>query len=285
MTLSSSAAAVDIARQIAGDYEKIGGVTAVVLAGSMGANHADAGSDIDLYVYSVETLPAETRENLIAQRSGSYAVNNQFWETGDEWLERESGLAVDVTYRSPNWIEEQLERVLVRCEASTGYSTCFWYNVLYSDGLFDRTGWYAGLQSQARRAYPEALRRAIIAKNYPILRTLLLSAYSHQLEKAVKRSDWVSVNHRIAALLASYFDIVFAVNHLPHPGEKKLIALAEQHCPHLPVNMRVDIETVLGSTMSSADQLPVALQRLLDHLDELLVAEGLLIPSVSSERK
>ena len=42
-------------------------------------------------------------------------------------------------YRTPDWIEERLERVLVRHEASVGYSTCFWHNVLHSTPLFDRS--------------------------------------------------------------------------------------------------------------------------------------------------
>jgi hypothetical protein len=32
----------------------------------------------------------------------------------------------------------------------------------------------------------------------------------------------VSLSHRVAALLASYFDIVIAVNLLGHPGEFEL---------------------------------------------------------------
>ncbi len=84
--------------------------------------------------------------------------------------------------------------------------------------------------------HPEELRRAIIAKNYPLPRRNL-SSYRHQLERIVARNDWVSGHHRVAALLASYFDILFAVNRLLHPGEKRLAAFAEKNCKLVPVGM------------------------------------------------
>ena len=51
------------------------------------------------------------------------------------------------------------------------------------------------------------------------------------------RGDLVSLNYRVAALLASTFDILFALNRLPHPGEKRLLAFATQHCPLRPAGM------------------------------------------------
>ncbi|OKH23959.1 hypothetical protein [Chroogloeocystis siderophila] len=73
-------------------------------------------------------------------------------------------------YRTPNWIEKQLESILVNHQASVGYSTCLWWNILKSHPVSDRDGWFKYLQHQALQPYPEELRRAIVAKNYPILR-------------------------------------------------------------------------------------------------------------------
>ncbi|HTE18437.1 MAG TPA: DUF4037 domain-containing protein, partial [Armatimonadota bacterium] len=89
----------------------------------------------------------------------------------------------------------------------------------------DSNGWYGRLQDGARQPYPEALKQAIIAKNHPILRRTL-SSYLHQITRAAARDDVVSVQHRVTALLASYFDILFAVNELPHPGEKRQLRFA-----------------------------------------------------------
>jgi hypothetical protein len=36
---------------------------------------------------------------------------------------------------------------------------------MYSESLFDRTGWFAQLQKSADRSYPEPLRIALVRKN------------------------------------------------------------------------------------------------------------------------
>lgn len=104
-------------------------------------------------------------------------IGNHFWELGDEWQET-TGVFVDVTYRNKDWIMDQLMKVLERHEASTGYTTCLWANVVRSSILFDREGWYAQMQEKVRVDYPESLRQAIIEKNYPILRDNI-SSYRH----------------------------------------------------------------------------------------------------------
>jgi hypothetical protein len=203
-------------------------------------------------------------------------VGNDFWEPGDEWVDTQTGRHVDVMYRTPVWIEEQLERVLVRHEASVGYSTCFWHNVLYSTPLFDRSGWYRDLQAMAARSYPPPLRRAIIARNHPILRQTLSSCLA-QIERAVRRDDGVSVQHRVTALLASYFDVLFAVNELPHPGEKRLLQIAATRCDKTPRDMETQINTLLEIAARPATLAVVELiNALLDSLDALLLDEGLL---------
>jgi hypothetical protein len=210
---------------VAAAFAKFPAVIAVALAGSGVAGTADEQSDLDLYVYAEEPVAMADRIAIATRFATRREVGNDFWEPGDEWIDAQTGRHVDVMYRTPDWIEEQLERVLVRHEASVGYSTCFWHNVLHSTPLFDRSGWYRDLQAAATRPYPRPLQRAIIARNYSILRQTL-SSYLAQIERAVWRGDSVSIQHRVTALLASYFDVLFAVNELPHPGEKRLLQLS-----------------------------------------------------------
>ncbi len=260
-----------VAQTIANRYAALPQVEAVVLAGSQTSGVADPGSDIDLYVYLNADLPIPERQRIAATESHAPEVDNHFWESGDEWVDAPSGIHVDVMFRRKGWIEEQLDRVLNYHQASVGYSTCFWDNVLVSQALFDRNMWFTTLKKIADQPYPEALRRAIVAKNYPILRNTH-SSYFYQISRAVSRGDPVSVNHRIAALLASYFDILFAVNRLPHPGEKRLVEIVVKRCARVPVGF---VEQVNGLAVGIEDVV-VKVNELLDRLDELLKVEGLI---------
>ncbi len=265
------------AASVSAAFAGLPAVVAVALAGSGVAGAADERSDIDLYVYAGEPVAMADRVAIATSFATRAEVGNDFWEPGDEWIDTQTGRHIDVMYRTPAWIEDQLERVLVRYEASVGYSTCFWHNVLNSAPLFDRSGWYRDLQASAARPYPEPLRRAIIAKNHPILRQTL-SSYRAQIERAVWRGDSVSIQHRITALLASYFDILFAVNELPHPGEKRLLQIAAKRCAKLPPDMEINIDTLL-ETAPRPEPLAVVgqIDALLDGLDALLAEEKLLL--------
>lgn len=259
---------------MAGQFASLPQVEAVALAGSRTSSFLDANSDVDLYVYVTEDIALELRAK-IASGSPRAEMGNATWEPGDEWIDGETGIAIDVMYRQSSWIEEQLDRALVRHEASVGYSTCFWYNVLHSQSLFDRAGWFAEVQRRAGRPYPLELKRAIIAKNYPLLRRNQ-SSYLHQIELAALRNDRVSVNHRVAALLASYFDVLFAVNELPHPGEKRLLDHAVASCVKMPEEMTKQVMALVAAVGGANADIIVRIDELVDGLDELLLREKMI---------
>ena len=261
-----------LADEIAAFFGGLSPVEAVALSGSAASGRSDASSDIDLYVYVREEIPTETRREWICPRALRCEIDNRFWEPGDEWIERRSGIGVDVMYREPRWMEDQIGRVLVRHQASTGYSTCFWANLLDSRILFDRSGWLQSLKAAAQRPYPEELRRAIVAKNYPIL-AANISSYIRQMEKSVERQDEVSLNHRVAAFLASYFDILFALNRVPHPGEKRLLAISAQKCRLAPPGLSELVRDLIAGVAGSPQVVDSAV-RLKDGLDTILQSEG-----------
>lgn len=267
-----------IAQTIADKFSNVPQVVAVALAGSRTTRVSDKSSDFDFYVYVEAEIPVEIREEIARQFADRIEINNQFWEPGDEWIDASTGCGIDIMYRTPQWIESQIDRLFVEHQASVGYSTCFWWNVLTSVSLYDRDGWFQQLQEKVDRPYPEQLRQAIIAKNYPILRRNI-SAYRHQLESAVLRSDSVSIIHRIAALLGSYFDIIFAINSIPHPGEKRLTEWANSLCSKLPKHLDRDIHSITNSISSPTGdrEILAAIDASIDSLDELLIQEGLIV--------
>ncbi|HUT60775.1 MAG TPA: DUF4037 domain-containing protein [Phycisphaerae bacterium] len=268
------ATGIRLARKIAAAFSPLPSVEAIALGGSWPGGQVNGDSDIDLYVYTPSGIPLPDRQAVVAKLGAVRPELNQtFWDVGDVWHDADTGIEVEAVFWRTSWIESMLDRVLVQRRPSSGYTTSHWYTIRNSLSLYDRNGWFAALQDRSRQPYPESLRRAIIAWNHPVLRKITPS-YRNQIDKAVRRKDLVSVNHRLAALLASYFDIVFALNRLLHPGEKRLLELAAERCEKLPANMVAQVERTLQAASAADHAVIDTVDGLIDGLDRLLREEG-----------
>ena len=201
----------------------------IALSGSRRSAINDESSDWDVYIYSSSRIMPETREKIFASIFPRFSVNCSPFEEGDECMD-EDGRVYDIMYRSTEWTEWQIDDVYRKHNARVGYTTC-----------------------------------NIIRKNMDVIDGNGASTFLIQAELAVKRGDIVSSNHRLAAILASYFDIIFAYNRVYHPGEKKLIGYAH-FCKDLPMNMDENIEKAI-TTLGKSDHLD-ALRTLVSHLHD-----------------
>lgn len=246
-------------------------VEAVVLIGSGGGRrHADRWSDVDLWICPREAVPDEWRAGMaadLADPAEPVNVADHRFGDSDDWVLRSTGQGLDLMFWSLDWLPDQLDKVLVRHEASIGHSTAWWRGIATAEPLFDRAGWWASLQERAQAPYPEPLRRRIVEWNHGFLRTHRYS-FRHQLEVALARGDRVAVNHRTAAILSSAFDIVFAVDRVLHPGEKRLLEFVRAECPTVPPGFEPAVERVLAAP---EDGVLAAVDQLVDVLDELVL--------------
>jgi hypothetical protein len=269
------------ADELARHFSTFPQVGAVALGGSQSSGAADTESDIDLYVY-IDAEISRADQAAVIERSGG-AIRTDLhlpcWGGVNMWIDTATSITVDCMYFGTAWMEEQITRVMEAHQPSLGYSTCFCRTVRQSQVLYDPRGWFTALQARTKQAYPEALCQNIIMHNHPVLR-IRMSSYLHQIDNAVRRADTVSVNHRVAALLASYFDIVFALNRVLHPGEKRILSFAHNECPQLPTAVDADIASVLAASGVATTDVLVHLNRLLDRLDDQLTAAGFDLPSV-----
>ena len=235
-----------ILKEIALEYSVIDTIKAVVLSGSRTSNQNDMLSDYDIYIYSEKEIPVDFRTKLAENYAFKYEIDNRYFETGDEWILKDNKTGLDFMFRNTDWISGCIDNVYCKHFASNGYSTCFLHNVYTSKILFDRNNWFLDLKNKISKGYPEELKNNIIKRNLMLLCDKQSASYVHQIEFALKRDDTVSVNHRITAFLASYFDIIFALNEIFHPGEKRMIKYAQNHCKILPDKFEENIRKLLS---------------------------------------
>ena len=250
------------------EFTKFPEVTAIVLGGSRSGNNFDKSSDYDLYIYCT-SIPDKDCRKLILDKYCSYIeLNNQFWEFEDDCTLSDE-IDIDIIYRNINDFENNIENVVEKHQASNGYTTCFWHNLKNSKVLYDPHKEFHNLQERFEVPFPKELKENIISKNFRLL-TGNLPSYDKQIIKAFDRGDFVSVNHRIAAFIESYFDIIFAINELTHPGEKRMILYAKEHSKILPKNFEENMNELLNSMGSTLEHVENNLKNIIKNLEDII---------------
>ena len=259
--------------EIAGAFAGIAGVEAVAWGGSTAMQKVDSLSDYDLYVYSRRAVPLAVRKTIIASRAAEYQLDNRFWELEDEWIEP-NGLRFNILPIMPGSGRRG-------SQASCATYSFSWIHAAYcfslSQGknLADPNSWLINLQRQTQGRYPLGLVQAILRKNRPVLGGGMQSCYLKQINTAIVRQDPVSLNHRVTAWLASYFDILFAINGQFHPGEKRLLTFAGE-LADLPRGALLDVRRLCAFALKVESPIAIHLERMLGRLDDKLKELGLL---------
>lgn len=223
------------------NYIELQNVEAIAIGGSTSAQTSDNNSDIDIYIFSKTDIPIEVRENIIKPNSSKYEIGCEYFGAGDEFILGSFGKQLDIMYWNIDWFESVINNTWIKCYPQNGYTTCFLYTLKNFNIIYDKNNWLQNLQKVINTPYPEKLKENIIKRNLMLMKDKPFASYYEQIEKAVLRNDVTSINHRISAFVASYFDVIFALNEQLHPGEKRLMQFAKNNCKKLPKNFEENL--------------------------------------------
>lgn len=245
-------------------------VVAIAIAGSRASGNSDSKSDYDVYVYcnNNDNLPEDIRNSIYSKYCKEIEVGNRYFEYEDNVV-LNCGIPADIIFRSLDMIKNIQRYVVDDCGARLGYTTAFWYTLMVSQVYYDKTGEFTEIQQKYNIPYPEKLRKSIITKNMKMLSGVLPS-YDKQIKKAVQRNDVVSICHRTTAYMESYFDVIFALNRMTHPGEKRLVDICKNKCSLLPKAFEENITRLYqnmyaGYDLSVLDEMYSNLKELVDE--------------------
>ena len=154
-------------------------------------------------------------------------------------------------------------------QARNGYTTCMWHNLIACKVIYDKDGRLEAAKKRFNVPYPQQLKQNIIDRNMQLLHTAM-PAYEVQIAKAIKRNDIISINHRVAAFMESYFDVIFAVNELTHPGEKRLIQICRESCKILPAYFEENLNKLFEDLFLRKDSVAEDLANIIGRLQEII---------------
>ena len=253
------------------EFAQLDQVEAIVLGGSRAGQYFDKDSDYDVYIYLTDSIAPKTQRNILSKYCYYMEIGNQFWELEDDCVLK-SDIEIELIYRTLDSFDKDLQTVVLDHQAQNAYTTCMWHNLLHSKIIYDRNGRYEALQNKYRLPYPAELKKNIIKKQLLLL-DQAMPAFSKQIEKALKRQDLLSINHRSSEFFASYFDLLFALNEQTHPGEKRMLEFAKTNCPLLPQHFEENIQTYFQKLYTEPAEAIKLINQLVTTIKEIIPQE------------
>ena len=250
------------------DFSDLAQVEAIALGGSRAGEVFDEKSDYDIYLYCTGEVTEEEKRPILEKYCSYLELSNHFWELEDN-CRLKNGIDMDILYRNLDDFVLDVASVVEQKNARNGYTTCMWHNLCTCKIVYDANGRLTEAKRRFSVPYPQELKRNIIDRNCKLLYAYM-PAYSDQIRKAVKRNDLVSINHRTAAFMESYFDVIFALNEQTHPGEKRLIRLAKERCAILPDRFEENIQKLYSNLFVNPEEAVAVLEKMIVELKQIL---------------
>ncbi|MEE1516305.1 MAG: DUF4037 domain-containing protein [Lachnospiraceae bacterium] len=252
-------------------FEELSGmpeVEAIALGGSRAGANFDEKSDYDVYLYCTSDVDIKVRKEILSKYCDVMELGNHFWEYEDNCILK-NGIDIDILYRNLDDFVEDVASVVEKCQERNGYTTCMWHNLRTCKVIYDENNRLTKAKKRFDVSYPAELKKNIIERNMKLLYKGL-PAYSGQVLKAAGREDKISVIHRSAGFFESYFDIIFAINEMTHPGEKRMVSICVKECKILPEDFEKNIEEYYENMFKGKNAIEGTLEKIVKNLQKVV---------------
>lgn len=214
------------------EYARFAQVESMAIGGSRALKKNDKYSDYDVYVYCKEMIPVEDRKAVLQKYCSRMELGICNREYEDICI-MEDGVELNIIYRNTDAFLAAIAEVVEGHKAQGGYTTCMWHSLLIGRIAYDKGGKLAQAKQKYMVRYPQPLKQNIIGHNMQLIK-YGMSTYLTQINIAMNRRDLISINQEVHKFLASYFDVIFAMNEKLHPGDKRLLDICVKECRILP---------------------------------------------------
>jgi hypothetical protein len=254
-------------QQIVAALTGLPGIAAIGLGGSTAAGYVDAASDLDVYVFYHEPLaPAADRAVRLRALADEGTLKVGIPTFGLEDHLHIQATLIELVYLDLDRLSAEAKQAYEEGLSGEGYTTAMLYILFRNQVLHDATGEVTALRARLRAGYPEPTRARLL-REYPEL----LDYYLELLRVSQGRDDLLFVQHMRYSLQMIFFNLLFALNRLYHPGGKRLLAHA-QRCALQPAALTErwnDIARLPADDSALANRL----EELIDDLVRLIKAD------------